>query len=187
MLSSGRNKIQDDTWELRQVEDFSEFINFDCDDSDLNDFIQKDANDHAIQLLAKTYSLKPIAAGGKIPPVAFISLMNDAIPLSETQKKELPDKKQRYRYYPAVKIARLGVQKIFQGRNIGTHLINLTKIIFTTNNRTGCRFLTVDAYNQEKVIKFYNKNDFKFLKDPKPQNRTCQMFYDLLRFKIQDA
>ena len=30
-------------------------------------------------------------------------------------------------------------------------------------NKTGCRFIVVDAYNKENVLHFYGKNGFKFL------------------------
>ena len=28
------------------------------------------------------------------------------------------------------------------------------------DNKTGCRFIVVDAYNEEKVLKYYDKNGF---------------------------
>lgn len=31
------------------------------------------------------------------------------------------------------------------------------------DNKTGCRFLVVDAYNDHRTLKFYEKNGFKFL------------------------
>ncbi len=31
------------------------------------------------------------------------------------------------------------------------------------NNKTGCRFIVVDAYNNDDVIRFYGKNGFRFL------------------------
>ena len=31
------------------------------------------------------------------------------------------------------------------------------------DNKTGCRFLVVDAYNQPKVLSFYERNKFKYL------------------------
>ena len=28
------------------------------------------------------------------------------------------------------------------------------------DNKTGCRFIVVDAYNEEKVLRYYEKNGF---------------------------
>lgn len=49
--------------------------------------------------------------------------------------------------------------------NIGSHTLNMIKKLFVTENRTGCRFITVDAYNNEEVLQFYQKNEFQFFYD----------------------
>lgn len=54
----------------------------------------------------------------------------------------------------------------YQGKYyfIGQQIINYIKIWFTEDdNKTGCRFLVVDAYNTERVLNFYERNKFKFL------------------------
>lgn len=56
--------------------------------------------------------------------------------------------KLRYDYFPAVKIGRLGVKKEYQSSGFGTSILNMTKEMFITNNRTGCRFITVEAYSE---------------------------------------
>lgn len=73
----------------------------------------------------------------------------------------IPHNKQ-YKALPAVKIARLGVQQNVKSRGLGTKLLNMTKQLFLTDNRTGCRFLTVDSYITEQAIHFYEKNYFQF-------------------------
>ena len=44
-------------------------------------------------------------------------------------------------------------------------LLGKTYYFSTTgdDNKTGCRFIVVDAYNKENVLHFYEKNGFKFL------------------------
>ena len=58
-------------------------------------------------------------------------------------------------------------------------------------NKTGCRFLIVDAYNKDIPLSFYQKNDFQFLFSSEQQEaenlgydvskslHTRLMFYDL--------
>jgi GNAT superfamily N-acetyltransferase len=180
MLSKERNRIQDGEWILEKVEDFSALRDFTCGDTDLDDYIRNDAAAHKRELLSETYILKEITVGTSFP-VAFVSLCNDAIQLSlEKRKSTLPDKK-RYPYLPAVKVARLGVHQMFQGRNIGTYLINMVKQLFLLNNRTGCRFITVDAYNSPRVIRFYQKNGFDLLHDKDRNRPTRIMYFDLKR------
>jgi hypothetical protein len=69
-----------------------------------------------------------------------------------------------------------------QGWGIGTYILNWLKTFFTTDNRTGCRFLTVDAYNQPRILKFYKTNEFDFLHEKDKEDRTRIMYYDLKRF-----
>ena len=58
------------------------------------------------------------------------------------------------------------MNKPFQGKNffVGQQVINYVKTWFIDeDNKTGCRFLVVDAYNKENVLNFYLRNKFKFL------------------------
>lgn len=63
-------------------------------------------------------------------------------------------------------IGRLGVAKEFQGTDdsIGSQAIDyIISWFLLPDNKTGCRFIVVDAYNKENVLRFYGKNGFKFL------------------------
>lgn len=187
MLSWDRNKITACGWEFEQVSDFSAFDGFDCADDDLNDFILNDAKRHKQEMIAETYSFRFVEQdeqGRKTVPVAFVSLANDVIVLSKGKKrKHLHYLLRGYDSYPAVKIARLGVHRIVQGSSIGTQLIELIKCLLTTHNRTGCRFLNVDAYNKDNILKFYIKNDFQLLDEECSDDEPTRiMYYDLKRF-----
>ncbi|MDE7457707.1 MAG: GNAT family N-acetyltransferase, partial [Muribaculaceae bacterium] len=96
--------------------------------------------------------------------------------------------------YPAVLIGRLGVSSKYQGKglNIGSQILDFLKGWFRSfDNKTGCRFIVVDAYNNEKTLHFYQKNGFKplykteqeerdFLKlNPEEPLETRFMFFDL--------
>ncbi len=174
-----RNRIIDKNQDfiLKKVNNFSVFQSFSCGDTDLNDFIRNDAEKHRNELLAETYVLMLQRAD---VPIAFCSLCNDAIQFSKDQKSFLPEKK-RYPYQPAVKIARLGVDENYQKKNIGTYIIGLIKHFFIVDNRTGCRFITVDAYNEDRVLAFYRKNDFQFLNQKDTKKPTRTMYFDLKR------
>ena len=49
--------------------------------------------------------------------------------------------------------------------------------ISLANNKTGCRFLTVDAYAD--AIPFYQKNGFVVLNDDDKDDPTRLLFFDL--------
>lgn len=183
MQQRERNSFFDDEWTLKKVSDFSIFADFYCGNEDLDDFIHNDAAKHREELLAETYSLLTEATEGLNFPVAFISFSNDAIPLSVSQRRKLLPRGKRYPFLPAVKIARLGVLKPFQSKNVGTQLINMARKLFLQDNRTGCRFITVDAYNEQRVIQFYQKNGFVFLGETDRDKETRTMYFDLRRLQ----
>ena len=58
---------------------------------------------------------------------------------------------------------------------------------FVCNNKTGCRFITVDAYNNPDTIDFYQRNEFDFLTPSDEQEDTRQMYYDLKPFYLLNA
>ena len=147
-----------------------ELETFSCGDNDLDDFFHQEANLYAEQLLGKTYYFATTGVDKKI--VCAFTLANDSIkaaliPNSSRNKiqRKIPNSK-RTRSYPAVLIGRLGVAKDFQGcgYSIGSQIIEYVASWFVhPDNKTGCRFVVVDAYNKESVLHFYGKNGFKFL------------------------
>lgn len=168
---------------LQRLEPDSPRKPFDCGDPDLNEFFLNDSIDHSRQLLAVTYALE-----SEDETVAYFSVLNDSIRKGDTTQSRLkekilkwiPFKKRGYKSHPAVKVGRFAVSKNYQNQAIGTQLMDYIKGYFIDNNKTGCRFITVDSYNNEKVIKFYQNNGFDFLtNDDKSQDRRI-MFFDLI-------
>ena len=80
--------------------------------------------------------------------------------------------------YPAVKLCRLGVSISAKGMHLGTYLIDFIKSYFVADNKTGCRFLTVDAYAD--AVPFYLKNGFMPLNDDDLYDATRLLFFDLV-------
>ena len=156
---------------------------FDCANKELNGFLFDDANNHAMQLLAITYVLE-----SDDETIAYFSVLNDSIRLEDSNRsrfekiiKIIPFKK-RYKSYPAVKVGRFAVSQKYQSQGIGSELMDYVKGYFLDNNKTGCRFITLDAENNNRTIKFYQKNGFDFLtsKDEGEENRL--MFFDLITY-----
>lgn len=79
--------------------------------------------------------------------------------------------------YPAAKICRLAISKDMRGKGLGSYLMNFIKTLFFIDNKTGCRFLTVDAYSD--AVEFYLRNDFSFLSGNDVDSRTRLLFFDL--------
>ena len=65
----------------------------------------------------------------------------------------------------------------FHGKGIGSIILNFIKSYFLENNKTGCRFIIVDAYY--KAIPFYQNNDFRHLRKEEEDIITRLLYYDL--------
>ena len=160
-----------------------DFKPFDCKDDDLNQFLLEDSKDFATSLIAVTYLLE-----SDRHTVAFFSLLNDKISAEDfasnrkwqSFRKDAISPAKRFRSYPAVKIGRLAISHEYKGNNIGTAILDYIKELFLDNNRTGCKFITVDAYDQS--LGFYEKNGFKFFTDEDKGHDTRAMYFDLLPY-----
>lgn len=183
MPSGERNSHPDSVGIFKAVEDFTDFGGFSCSDEDLDDFIHNDARDQQGRLLSVTYAYRLRLDGGYSPPVAFASLANDSLKLKPGQIETAGLGDVGYQEFPAVKVCRLGVHAEFKRKGIGTAVLNIMKRLFLTANRTGCRFITVDAYNNPGTLLFYQANDFEFLWSKDASRHTRAMFCDLTRFK----
>lgn len=180
-----RNDFLDGEWKLKQVEGDNNLLqSFDCGDQDLNEYFQNDAIHHKRELITQTYYLEIIDQPSL--PLALIDFCNDVVKLKNFQDQLDIDSKKRYPFLPAVKITRFGVSKELQCQHLGTHVINMVKKFFITNNRTGCRFLTVDAYNNERTLKFYANNGFKPFNDKDQARQTRSLYFDLKRLLVED-
>jgi len=171
-------------FELKRIDADYDIKPFRCSDDDLTDFFMNDAKPSIRSLLTVTYVIEK---GNQT--VAFFSLLNDKITAEEVKSKryfnkvfklQLPESK-GFHSYPAVKIARLGVGKDFTGQGWGTEILNYIKQTFIKNNRTGCRYITVDAYNKPDTLKFYEKNKFVYLEEhpDKVKESTKLMYFNL--------
>lgn len=141
---------------------------FSCGDSDLDEFFSHDVFLYEKELLGKSYCWINKENDKQI--VAIATLSYDGIktytldnPSRNAFQRKIPQQK-RHRSYPAVLIGRLGVSLSFQGKglNIGSQLMDALKYWFVDeNNKAACRYILVDAYNNESTIHYYLKNGFK--------------------------
>jgi hypothetical protein len=156
--------------------------NFDCAVAEYNEYLVHDAlrslNDH----IALTWLLTERSTG-KI--AAYMSVIMDAIKLSFTEK-ELHHLNYPFRTVPAMKMAKLAVDRMFSEKykGIGTFMIDSAERLAWACNVThcACRFLTVDAdiEHNEGVRTFYEKNGFLLNSELYNKNRkTISMRKDL--------
>ena len=185
METLARNKIILDGWILEKLENQEDILSFDCDDSDLNEYFRVDSVQYRKELLTQSYCFYREGQSQR-DAVALVDFCNDSLArnfITGKSKRAINHKKRGYKSFPALKITRLGVDKDMQHAGIGRALLTVIKHFFVSDNRTGCRFLTVDAYRGVKA--FYEANGFieAFIpeEDIDINSPTIPMYYDLKR------
>lgn len=175
---------------------------FSCGENDLDDFFYNDVLAYERDLMGKTYCW--VLADDVTKVVGFVTLANAGIQTTHLQNnpkrhlhKNIAYNKQG-RTYPAVLIGRIAVAKEFQGKDycIGYQIMNFIKKWFVTDdNKTGCRYVLVDAMNIEHTLKYYERNGFKPLfrregdekdfyhVDKDEELKTRMYYFDLLLLK----
>jgi len=126
------------------------------------------------------------------------SLKTILMPGSRSKKiKALIPREKTLQSYPALLIGRLGVSIDFSGQGIGSQLMENIKYYCNSRFPNLVRFLVVDAYNNNAVLSYYQKNNFSFVFSSDQQEienikknvsedevlHTRQMFFDMKRWK----
>jgi len=183
---------------LRLTEDI-DLRDFNCGNEDLNDFLHNSALSYDNALLGRSY----VWTLDKDPRhiMCFFTVSNDSLRLqnlTNSTQKRIKSKIARQKHrstYPAVLIGRLGVNlSLKQQRqpgisSIGDQLMTFIKAWFSSQqNKTGCRFIIVDAYNKPEVLRYYERNGFRFLESKGEESKntgysplTRSMFFDLIQ------
>jgi GNAT superfamily N-acetyltransferase len=179
----------EERFQVRKLDMHEQVLSFDCGDEDLNDFILNDSPLYRKELLAVSYVLEEITTK---QVVAYFSLANDRISITDFPDKNSFNRFRRKRFvnekrlksYPAVKICRLAVSNDYKGLTIGTMILDFIKSSFLDEDekKTGCRFLTVDAY--KAAVPFYVKNWFSTLTDKDENESTRLLVFDLAENRL---
>ena len=179
------------------VTNINDLVEFSCGDKDLDEFFTNDCLDFAKQLLGKTYCYRLNENPDKV--VCAFTLANAGVRVSDmpnSRKKKIETNipyVKTLKDYPAVLVARLGVSKDFRSMHIGSDVLSYLKLWFLDPyNKTGCRFVIVDAYNSPSTIAFYEQNGFTTVFSTEQQEKdyrhitsesplsTRLMYYDLM-------
>jgi GNAT superfamily N-acetyltransferase len=170
---------------------------FDCGHTDLNDFFTNDCINYSNQLLGKTYCFTLDDNPHVI--MCIFTISNDSIkanllpkPRKNRLNRRIPNQKHLHSY-PGVLIGRIGVNKNYKRRGIGRELMDFIKSWFIDSaNKTGCRFVIVDSYNEEEPLGYYVGNGFSYLFENEDDEKkytgitteaslkTRLMYYDLI-------
>lgn len=169
-------------YQIRRLKKGESVERFDCGDDDLNDFILNESAQYREARLPVTYVIEE---RGTNSVAGFFSLANDRVSISDFESKTEFNRFRKKRFinekrlksYPATKICRLGIDLSARGLSLGTFILDFIKSYFVIDNKTGCRFITVDAYSA--AVPFYLKNSFLPLSKDGEADHTRLLFFDL--------
>lgn len=203
---------QQELWEhcvlsVLSAEHLNQSNTFDCgssdDEQDLNDFFANDALPYQQKLLGKTYLFRSRQDPKEI--VTAFTLANDSIRLTNKLAEEYKEsfledtdlRDKSIKRFPAVLLGRLGTSTKFAHQGYGSAVMDFIKNLFRENNKTGCRFIIVDALNTTNTLRYYERNGFRYLvEDERLEAKyigigvgrlplhTRLMYFDLLNMEI---
>jgi GNAT superfamily N-acetyltransferase len=171
---------------------------FDCGDADLNEFFNGDAFLYRRQMLSETCFFRRKSDNAIVCAFSFSasSIKTSDLPGSRRKKvKELVPREKSLKAYPGILIGRLGVAMEFNGKGIGSQLMEAIKDYCLFSFPGHVRYLLVDAYNEPAVLGFYQKNYFTpvfsteeqekeaYRQQPSEALLTRYMFYDMIKWR----
>ena len=138
----------------------------------LKAFLAKQAHKYEAQSLARTYAA---FNGPKV--VGYITLTCGEVVSGDNGLQLVDDVEYPYHHYPALKIARLAVDRRMRGQDLGRFFVQLA--IGQAKNiicpAVGCRFVTVDAKRQS--VDFYRKCGFTMLDTDENRERSAPVMW----------
>lgn len=177
-LTKEDNKIEPKDITIEKIHDEHSLENFRSYEKELVDFLIEDALNNQKQKLSVTFLW---FYGDKL--VGYVTLLNDKINLEGNLKEFFRERDIHYKSLPALKIGRLCVHDDFLRRGIGRLMVlfAIKQANEISDNKAGCRFITLDAKRNKKreldSIHFYKKIGFELLKE---RNKgTTPMYLDL--------
>lgn len=165
-------------------DDIPVLSNFCCGESEIDDFFHDE-----VALCSKYKYLIPYKCTLKDTGdvVGAFTLANDILRLEYEDRIDFPNLDaeyseifQRQTSYPAVNIGHLAVRKDMQSRGIGSIIIDFVRMTFHIYRISGCQFITVDALNNPKTMRFYqDKVGFEFQTITDLGKHTRRMYLDV--------
>lgn len=179
--------VDDIAISLMSPDNMPDLSGFSCGEESLDDFFHHEVMTCILHKYMAAYALH---VKGEL--VGVFTLMNDALMIvGSDEKEDFIDDLQyevdesdveffsRQTSYPAINIGHLGISTKWQGHDIGSIIITYVAETFDSYDRAGCQFLTVDALNNPRTLKFYVKNRFSF-QTSRDQYKSTRRMYRIL-------
>ncbi len=164
--------------------DFMLLSDFCCGEPEIDEFFHEE-----VSLCSKYKYLIPYKCTfnetGEI--VGAFTLAHDVLRLEYEDKQYFPNLSteydgifQRQTSYPAINIGHLAVRSDMQSKGLGGIIVGFVQMTFANYRMSGCQFVTVDALNNPRAIRFYyDKAGFEFQTVADSGSHTRRMYLDI--------
>jgi GNAT superfamily N-acetyltransferase len=148
---------------------------FDCGDNALNTYLRRHAWINQQQNLIGVTYVSVEESHPKIV-VGYYTMATSAVP-RDSLPAEVVAALPRYQNLPVALLARLAVDRRFQGSSVGKSLLRHSfQNVLNLSREVGCRYLIVDAYST--AVEWYRRYGFTAVNGPSP-NGMQPMFIDV--------
>ena len=151
-----------------------DIVSFDCERESVNEFFREEAQGYQDELFGKTYYFCLPQNPSSV--VAGFTVANASIftkHLSRTRREKIGSEVHHQKgliNYPSVLLAQLGVDRRYKGNHLGSQIIDFVSTWFVSqSNKSGCRYLIVDAYDEPELIQYYQRNKLQLFFSDKSQ------------------
>ncbi len=158
----------------------SKIEDFDCGIKEINDFLL----DGSALVYQEKYLAQTILLYYKNVFIGYFTLCCDAIYLDDDEiKTTIHEGGKDFRTFSAIKIARMGFNKVCRGQGCGTYVLDFVAGLVSRLNKNGigCRFITVDA--KPEAEGFYMKRGFKYNLHKYHKKRNKSLRLDVWQYK----
>ncbi len=174
-------------FQIRQMTDadYENMSAFSCGVKELDDFFRHEVRECVDNRYLSAYCV--ISASNTI--IAAFTLMNDALMIGDRDERQdffddlrletescIVDFFKQQSSYPAINIGHLGTSVEYQSKSIGMAVIEFVATTFYNYRQAGCQFITVDALNNCRTIRFYQRNGFSFQTNRDMYSATRRMY-----------
>jgi len=163
------------TLEIRRLAQDDLVKAFDCGDNALDSYLKRHAWINQEQnLIGVTYVSVEESHPKTI--VGYYTIATGDVP-RDSLPADMTNALPRYQNLPVVLLARLAVDRRFQGSGLGKSLLrHAFESVLKISKRVGCRYVIVDAY--ATAVGWYSRYGFTVINGPSP-NGMQPMFIDV--------
>lgn len=183
----GKTQYSDIDFKIKQMTDadYENMSAFSCGVKELDNFFHYEVKECVARKYLAAYCAFTEARG----IIAAFTLMNDSLMIGDKNEQvdffddirletdsDIVDFFKRQSSYPAINIGHLGTSVKYQSNGIGMAIIEFVACAFSQYHKAGCQFITVDALNNERAIRFYQNNLFNFQTNKDFYSATRRMY-----------